>query len=107
MSTQFICQKCGKTYKHRQSYDKHRKYLCNDNAPVIIYSGCDKTFSRKDVLTKHIKICNGNSPIIPQTGNQIMCSFGGWQIMNQNFNKKLFVSKLCQPRNFYLCCICD
>ena len=47
------CEKCGKTYKHRGDFSRHKKY-CGTNIKVPCLH-CDKVFSRKDALTAHVK----------------------------------------------------
>ena len=45
------CPKCGKKYKNRFDFCRHKKY-CGTNLKVACLQ-CDKLFSRKDKMTAH------------------------------------------------------
>jgi uncharacterized C2H2 Zn-finger protein len=64
---QYKCTKCNKIFKKIDDYKKHknRKTKCKNgskNNKEVIHKceKCKKTYSRKDSLTRHLKICKGN-----------------------------------------------
>lgn len=53
---QFVCNGCGKIYKHYASLWKHRTYVCGKAATFqCVFDGCNYMAKRKDNLKSHIK----------------------------------------------------
>lgn len=51
----YVCSKCGRLYKHKESVYSHIKYECGIEKQFQCYI-CKKQFSRKNYLKSHLGI---------------------------------------------------
>ena len=63
---EYKCSECSKVYKHRQSLSTTVDIICG---------GCEKHFSRKDVLKRYLEICEGKENPAKFTCNKCKKSF--------------------------------
>ena len=95
---QFLCNKCGKQYKHRQSYSKHMKFsICNDSAILLECKDCDKTFNIPYNLKRHAAKCKGNKE------NKFCCN-----LCNSKFRNNWFLERHRKSCNleYFMCIQC-
>ena len=97
---EYKCSECSKVYKHRQSLEKHQKYSCTTTVDIIC-SGCEKHFSRKDVLKKHLEIYEGKENPAKFTCNKCKKSFRNNWLLDRHLNSshKSKISKVNRKHN--------
>ena len=54
------CPSCGKKFKNRFTFSRHKKY-CGKKTDTVPCIFCDKTFARKDNMVRHVKRCHSET----------------------------------------------
>lgn len=52
---QFTCSTCGQVFKHQSTHSRHQSQCGQEKS--FACNQCDKKFSRKDALKRHLKTC--------------------------------------------------
>ena len=58
----YLCEKCGKNFKHRQSRYKHQLICGNKDIIFELSYKCSYKTIRKDTLQRHKRNCKGEKP---------------------------------------------